>query len=42
LALTDAEQDAALAAAMAQAAAEGHAEHIRILMEGWQALKSYR
>jgi hypothetical protein len=41
-ALTDAAQDAQLAAELAQAEAEGNAEHVRILIEGWQALKSYR
>jgi hypothetical protein len=41
-ALTDAEQDAKLAASIAQAEAEGEAEHVRILTDGWQAIKSYR
>jgi hypothetical protein len=41
-ALTDTEQDAELAAEIAQAEAEGDAEHVRILTEGWQALRSYR
>ena len=41
-ALTEAEQDAELTAAIAQATAEGDAEHIRILTEGWQAVRSYR
>ncbi len=40
--LTDAEQDAQLAAEIAQAEAKGNAEHVRILTEGWQALRSYR
>jgi hypothetical protein len=42
LALTDAEQDAEMSALITQAEAEGDAEHIRILTEGWQAIKSYR
>jgi hypothetical protein len=41
-ALTDVEQDAELAALITQAKAEGDAEHIRILTEGWEAIKSYR
>jgi hypothetical protein len=41
-ALTDAQQDAEFAAAIAQATARGDAEHVRLLTEGWQALKSYR
>jgi hypothetical protein len=42
LARTDAEQDAAFAATIAQAEAEGNAEHVRILQEGWEAITSYR
>jgi hypothetical protein len=42
LALTDAEQDAEFAAGIAQATAEGNAEHVRILQEGWEAITSYR
>lgn len=41
-ALTDAEQDAEFAAKIAQAAAEGDAEHVHILQDGWEAIKSYR
>jgi triphosphoribosyl-dephospho-CoA synthetase len=42
LALTDAEQDAEFAATIAQAEAEGNAEHVRILQEGWEAITSSR
>ncbi len=41
-ALTNTEQDTELAAETAQATAEGDAEHVRSLTEGWQALRSYR
>ena len=41
-ALTEAEQEAELAASIAQATAEGDAELVRILTEGWQAVRSYR
>ena len=40
--MSDAEVDARLAAEIAQAAAEGDAAHVRILEEGWAALKSSR
>jgi hypothetical protein len=42
LVMSDAEVDARLAAEIAQAKAEGNAEHVRILTEGWAELKSYR
>jgi hypothetical protein len=42
LALSDAEQDAELAASIAAAKAEGNEEHVRILTEGWAALRAYR
>jgi hypothetical protein len=41
-ALTDAQQDAEFERNIAQAEAEGDQEHVRILTEGWQALRSYR
>ena len=41
-ALTDQQQDTQMAAEIAQAEAEGDAEHVRILTEGWEAIKSYR
>jgi hypothetical protein len=42
LKMSDAEVDARLAAEIAKAEAEGNAEHVRMLTEGWDALKSYR
>jgi hypothetical protein len=41
-ALSDAEQDAELADAIARAQAEGNEEHVRILTQGWAAVRSYR
>jgi hypothetical protein len=41
-ALSDAEQDAELADAMARAQAEGDEEAVRILTEGWAAIRSSR
>ena len=41
-ALTDAEQDAELAEALAQAQARGDHEAMRILTQGWVAIRSYR
>ena len=42
LVMSDAEVDAHLAAAIAQAEAAGDAEGVRILTDGWAELKSYR
>jgi hypothetical protein len=42
LALSDAEQDTELAAHIDAAAAAGNAEDVRILTEGWAALRSSR
>ena len=42
LALSDAEQDAELAASIADAKATGNEVHVRILMAGWAAIRSYR
>jgi hypothetical protein len=42
LALTDAEQDAQLADEIARAEAAGDTEHVRILTDGWAAIKSSR
>ena len=42
LALSDAEQDAELAARVADAQARGDDEEVRILTEGWAAIRSYR
>jgi hypothetical protein len=42
LTMSDAEVDAQLAAEIAEADARGDAEAVRILTDGWEALKSYR
>jgi hypothetical protein len=41
-ALTDDEQDAKLAASLAEAEARGDHEAVRILTHGWAAVRSYR
>jgi hypothetical protein len=41
-ALSEAEQDVELAAAIAHAQAAGDEAHVRILTEGWDAIRSYR
>jgi hypothetical protein len=41
-ALPEAEQDAELEASIAQAEADGDTEHVRILTEGWAAIRSSR
>jgi L-arabinose isomerase len=41
-ALSDAEQDAEFADALAQAQARGDHEAVRILTHGWAAVRSYR
>ena len=41
-ALTEAEQDAELEASIAQAETNGDTESVRILTEGWAAVRSYR
>ena len=41
-ALSDAEQDAELEASIAQAEANGDTGSVRILTEGWAAIRSYR
>jgi hypothetical protein len=41
-ALSDAEQDTELADAIVRVQAEGDEEAVRILTEGWAAIRSYR